>query len=150
MLAVVALLRPTRERVAVAATGAVALAIVLGVQPFFFVANHVPGFAQAHNTRLAIVTLLCIALLAGWGLDDRTPRSRAPGRRSRSRRWSAGLARAGAYPVGEALRVAWGFATPRDVDVLPLASVFIWIPLAALAVALCGSARAGSSRPRSP
>ena len=52
------------------ATGAVALAIVLGVQPFFCVANHVPGFSQAHNTRLAIVTLLCIALLAGWGLDD--------------------------------------------------------------------------------
>ncbi len=47
MLAVAALLKPTRDRFAVAATGAVALAIVLGVQPFFFVANHVPGFPQA-------------------------------------------------------------------------------------------------------
>ena len=40
---------------------------MLGVQPFFVVANHVPGFSQAHNTRLAIVTLLCLALLAGLG-----------------------------------------------------------------------------------
>jgi hypothetical protein len=135
MLACVALLKPTRERVAVAAAGAVALAIVLGVQPFFFVANHVPGFAQAHNTRLAIVTLLCLALLAGWGLDT--------ARRSRPLLVAvalvpvaAGLISAGAYPLGEALKVAWGFATPRDIDVLPLASIFIWIPFAALAVAL--------------
>jgi hypothetical protein len=139
MLAVAALLKPTRERVAVAATGAVALAIVLGVQPFFFVANHVPGFSQAHNTRLAIVTLLCIALLAGWGLDSLRERSRGltaavvlvglvP--------VLAGLARAGAFPVGEAVKVAWGFATPKDVDVLPLASILIWIPFAAAAAAL--------------
>jgi hypothetical protein len=138
MLAVAALLKPTRERVAVAATGAVALAIVLGVQPFFFVANHVPGFSQAHNTRLAIVTLVCIALLAGWGLDSIRP----------SRALTAivvfiglapvlaGLARAGAYPVGAALKVAWGFATPKSTDVLPLASILIWVPFAVLAGAL--------------
>jgi hypothetical protein len=139
MLAVAALLKPTRERVAVAAAGVVSLAIVLGVQPFFFVANHLPGFSQAHNTRLAIVTLSCIALLAGWGLDSLRERSRAltavvllvgllP--------VLAGLARAGAFPVGEAVKVAWGFATPKDVDVLPLASILIWIPFAALAAAL--------------
>ena len=135
MLAAVALLRPTRERVAVAAAGVVSLAVVLGVQPFFFVANHVPGFAQAHNTRLAIVTLLCIALLAGWGLDT-ARRGRALLVVIALAPVVAGLVRAGAYPVREALRVAWGFATPHDVDVLPLASVFIWIPPAALAVAL--------------
>jgi len=135
MLAVVALLKPTRERVAIAVTGAVALAIVLGVQPFFFVANHVPGFAQAHNTRLAIVTLLCIALLAGWGLDT-ARRGRALLVVIALAPVVAGLARAGAYPVREALKVAWGFATPTDVDVLPLASILIWLPFAALAVAL--------------
>ena len=135
MLAVVALLQPTRERVAIAATGAVALAIVLGVQPFFFVANHVPGFSQAHNTRLAIVTLLCIALLAGWGVDT-ARRSRALILFVALAPVVAGLARAGAYPVGEAVKVAWGFATPKNVDVLPLASILIWIPFAALAAAL--------------
>jgi hypothetical protein len=136
MLAGVALLRPTRERVAIAATGAVALAIVLGVQPFFFVANHVPGFAQAHNTRLAIVTLLCIALLAGWGLDTTAPRLRALVVAVAVLPVVAGLIRAGAYPAYDALKVAWGFATPRDIDVLPLASVLTWIPFAALAVTL--------------
>ena len=77
MLAAAALLKPDRERVAVALTGTVALAVVFGVQPFFFVANHLPGFSQAHNTRLAIVTLLSIALLAGWGLDSLRDRSRS-------------------------------------------------------------------------
>ena len=48
----------------------------------------------------------------------------------------AGLARAGAYPVGAALKVAWGFATPKSTDVLPLASILIWIPFAVLAGAL--------------
>jgi hypothetical protein len=136
MLACVALLRPTRERVAIAVAGAVALAIVLGVQPFFFVANHVPGFAQAHNTRLAIVTLLCSALLAGWGLDTVAPRARAVVVAVAVLPVLAGLIRAGAYPAWEAVKVAWGFATPRDVDVLPLASVLIWIPFAVLGVAL--------------
>ena len=63
----------------------------------------------------------------------------------------AGLARAGAYPLGEALRVAWGFATPTRRDVLPLASMFVWIPLAALAVALIWKRAAlAVPSPRSP
>jgi hypothetical protein len=136
MLAGVALLRPTRERVWIAAAGAVALAIVLGVQPFFSVANHVPGFAQAHNTRLAIVTLLCLALLAGWGLDTVAPRARALVVAIAVLPVLAGLIRAGAYPAYDALKVAWGFAAPRDIDVLPLSSVLIWIPFAAFGVAL--------------
>ena len=59
-----------RERIAIAAAGAVALPMVVGVQPLFGIAHHAAGLRQAHNTRLAIVTLLGIALLAGWGLDD--------------------------------------------------------------------------------
>jgi len=138
MLAAAALLRPSRERIAIAATGAVALAIVLGVQPFFWIAGHVPGFGQAHNTRLGIVTLLCIALLAGWGLDSL--------RRSRALTAIvafivlapvlAGLARAGAYPLGDAVKTAWGFVEPTDKAVLPLASILVWIPLAVAAAAL--------------
>jgi hypothetical protein len=130
--------KPSKERIAVAATGAVALLIVLGVQPFFGIANHLPGFNQAHNTRLAIVTLLCMGLLAGWGLDSL--------RRSKLLTGVvvfivvapvlAGLARAGAYPLGAALKSAWGFATPRSEDVLPLASILIWIPFAVAGAAL--------------
>ena len=93
-------------------------AVVLGVQPFFFVANHVPGFSQAHNTRLAIVTLLCIALLAGWGLDslravagaDRDRRLRRASRRC-SRGWR-GPARTRS---ATRCKVAWGFVTPNDI-----------------------------------
>ena len=145
--------RPTRERVAIAAAGAVALAIVLGVQPFFFVANHVPGFAQAHNTRLAIVTLLCLALLAGWGLDTAAPAvARAlRGRRRRRCRSSRGSYAPVRIPRGEALKVAWGFATPRDVDVLPLASCSSGSRLRRSRVALLWQqtalARAGRDRP---
>src|SRR3954452_20029237 len=125
MLAVLSLLRPSKERIAIAAAGAVALAVVLGVQPFFAVVQHIPGFAQAHNTRLAIITLLSVALLAGWGMEETRGR------------WLAvliaivpviaGLARAGAFPVEAALRSAWGFADPANRDLLPLMSIFIWI-----------------------
>jgi hypothetical protein len=131
MLAVLAVLRPSKERIAIAAAGAIALAVVLGIPPFFTIVQHIPGFAQAHNTRLAIVTLLTVALLAGWGLGER-------------RSWLvivvavlpvvAGLARAGAYPVGAALKAV--VAGPESRDVLPLMSIFIWIPFAAAAVAL--------------
>ena len=150
MLAVVALLKPTRERVAIAVTGAVALAIVLGVQPFFFVANHVPGFAQAHNTRLAIVTLLCIALLAGWGLD--TAR-RGPGAAAGDR------ARAGRRGPGPGRRVSGGGGAEgrlglRDADATSTSCRWPRCSSGSRSRRsrwrCCGSARAGSSRRRSP
>ena len=139
MLSCLALLRPSKERLWIAAAGAVALLVVVGQQPLFGIVQAIPGFHQAHNTRLAIVTLLAMALLAGWGLDDlaRLPRRRA-------------LAIAGAIavlpvlivlikhpplPLGSALNAAWGFATP-DRDDLRLMSLLIWLPFAALAVAL--------------
>src|SRR5262249_19573157 len=135
MLAVLTMFRPTKEKIAIAATGAVALLVVLGVPPFFQIVQHIPGFAQAHNTRLAIVTLLSIALLAGYRLCE-VPRAK----------WVvlaivivpilAGLARAGAYPVASALKSAWGFVDPTQKDVLPLMSIFIWIPFAVAAAAL--------------
>lgn len=148
LLAVVAVvLRPVRERVAVAATGVVALLVATGVQPLFAIFTNLPGFGQSHNTRLPVLTLLALALLAGWGLDE--VRERAP-----SRRLLAGLALAAVLPVaivllrapvragaiGDALAVAWGFATPPPVPealtVLPMAAALVWIPLAAAALAL--------------
>ena len=39
-----------------------------------------PGFSAAHNERLLIYFLLCLALLAGWGLDDLTQRCAAAAR----------------------------------------------------------------------
>ena len=125
----------------------------LGVQPFFCDRPATcPGFAQAHNTRLAIVTLLCIALLAGWGLDTgAAPAARWPSSsRSRSRRSLAGLARAGALPGG---RGAEGRLGLRDADDRRRPAAGVDPDLApvrgARGGADRGSGRAGSSRPRS-
>lgn len=140
LAALAVLLKPTRERVIIAAAGAVALLVVVGVEPFFTVVHWLPGFSQAHNTRLAIITLLAVALLAGWGLDSLRPS-----------RWLAPVAVAFVVlPViggwlengrslphfGDALASAWGFVTPTDVEVLPLLSILIWVPFAVAAAVL--------------
>jgi hypothetical protein len=51
LLALIAVLRPTRERIALLATAIVCLAVAAGSPPFFQVANHLPGFSTAINTR---------------------------------------------------------------------------------------------------
>ena len=70
LLAIVALRTPTRERVATAVCGALCMCVVLGIPPVFWVVSRLPVFSSGHNTRLAVLYLLCLALLAGWGLDD--------------------------------------------------------------------------------
>ncbi len=80
MLAVCALvLRPSRERIVVAATGLIALAVAAGIPPFFTVVKALPGFDAARNGRLAVIAVLCVAVLAGWGLDEVTGRSSGAG-----------------------------------------------------------------------
>jgi hypothetical protein len=148
LLAGVALLRPSRERIAVAAAAAVALAVATGIEPLFGIVHALPGFGQSHNTRLGVLVALGLALLAGWGLDDLLR-----GEVRRRRLLAVGLAAAWAAPavaalartpldaglVDDALAVAWGFATPdaaTAVTVLPLAALALWLPLAAAAAAL--------------
>jgi hypothetical protein len=139
MLAPAALiLRPTPTRIAVAVFGALALMVVLGVEPIFSAVTALPGFRTAHNGRMVIFVLFALALLAGWGLDEIT----RPSDVSRARRlMTVGVAAAVfcipfvALPIagaveparfGDALRVAWGFEDPppppggpaRDADVL--------------------------------
>ena len=154
MLAPIALiLRPRVERVAIAVFAAVSIAVVLGLQPFFGVVRRLPGFTSTYNTRLTILFLLCVALLAGWGLDDLI-RRRPWGRRA----WAATAVAGGllVLPVlvvvatggsslrffSRALHVAWGFAQPpgpTSADagpVIHLASLIVWLTLAGAAVAL--------------
>ncbi len=100
LLAALALTRPSRERLAIAAGAAVAMAVVVGVPGIFDAVVALPGFAQAHNSRLAVVAMLAVALLAGWGLDDALDRPRA-------RRWLApALALAVAAPAVAAVAAA--------------------------------------------
>jgi membrane protein YfhO len=153
MLAVIALFRAQVLRVVVALFAALCIAIVLGIQPFFAIASHTPGFDLTYLSRLTILYLLCIALLAGWGLDDLV-------------RWRPSGARAQAvtavattifvlpivivfvtrqstlHVLRQALDISWGFAVapistgPHDVAVVRLAALVVWISVAAVAVIL--------------
>jgi hypothetical protein len=84
MLAAAALiLRPRAERVAVAGAAALLLAVIFGVPPFLQIATRLPLLSLGHNDRLMLLVLACLALLAGWGLDDLLARD-APARRRRA------------------------------------------------------------------
>ena len=90
--------------------------VVLGVPPVFQIVTHLPIFSGGHNGRLAILALLCLALLAGWGLDDLLERPR------RAAVWAAAAifalpiaytvlrGRTALDAVGQGLKTAWGFA----------------------------------------
>ena len=158
MLAGAALvLRRRVERFVVAALGFVALAAATGIPPFFDLVQKLPGFEAVRNGRLAVWAVLCVALLAGWGLDDLTGREFPASRRRMVLAIALGLlalpivivvARADIDPgaLGDALRVAWGFTSPTPAvaptaggqlsDVIKLASLLEWTVLAAAAAAL--------------
>jgi hypothetical protein len=154
MLALWALaVRRTRERLAVAALGAVAIAVVVGIPGIYDLVTALPGFSHAYNTRLIVVGLLALALLAGWGLDEvvagvRRPRLLVAGAAAI---WLAPavvvLARlpgVDATAAGKALAVAWAWADPTPANapvVVPLASLLVWLPVAGLAVALLAARR---------
>lgn len=153
LAAVAVILRPRGERLALALFGLVCALVVFAVPPVFQLVIALPVFESGHNTRLIELSLLCVALLAGWGLDDVVALERP------ARLWMItvagallvavplvvvlGTGRAPLDATPEALRVAWGFANPPiDVsdshagDVIRLGSVFVWLPLAAGALAL--------------
>jgi hypothetical protein len=147
MLAAAApVLRPTLTRVAIAAFGLCALAVVVGGPPIHQIVNALPVFSSAHNGRMIIYYLLAVALLAAYALDDLL----APDRPPRAR-WAVRIAvvlaalplvwlavgRPGLDDLGPALETAWGFATPpADSDVIRLGALVVWLSFAIPAVAL--------------
>lgn len=70
ILVVLALLRPTWERAALALFAFLCGAVVFALSPFSDLANMLPGLSRTDNTRLVIVGLPALALLAGRGFDD--------------------------------------------------------------------------------
>jgi hypothetical protein len=153
MLAIIALFRPRVERVVFAAVAVLSLAVVLGLQPFFLVATHIPGLDFTYLSRFTIVYLLCVALLSGWGFDD------VVGGLVRGRRAQAAVAvavvslvvpvvvvaatgRTSLHYLGQAARVAWLFAAspdlgnPRLPAVFHLTAVLVWITVAGVALVL--------------
>ena len=155
LLAAVALVRrPSVERVAVALFGAFWLAVALGVPPFVQVVTRLPVFNSGHNTRLVVFTMLAVALLAGWGLDELVA-SRGSGRQRR--RVTVAAAALVVVPalvllavspnvlgvLGEGVRVGLLLGDPpgsiRDLaglEILRAASLVLWLALAAAAAAL--------------
>jgi hypothetical protein len=161
MLAAVALLRRrTAERVGVTVFALFCACMVVGIPPVFGVVSSLPGFSAAHNERLLIYFLLCLALLAGWGLDDLSaPALPAP----RFRRVAvAGCAAIFCVPIawlllagtlslhelGNGLNVAWGFVHPplpalgqnpigtATGAIVRDSALLIWLPLAGAALVL--------------
>jgi hypothetical protein len=160
MLAVAApILRPTRARISVALVGAATLAVSTGLPPYQLLVR-LPGFDATNNGRFAVVTVLCLAVLAGWGLDDLTRRGLAVRRRRLVLAAGACLL---ALPVvialgdrefgrgvlGTALKVASGFEdpAPRAAAVVKLASVLEWAVLGGVALVLLGLRLRGRLRP---
>jgi hypothetical protein len=156
MLAVAALvLRPTVERMSVALFGGLWLALALGVPPLLQIITRLPVFSSGHNTRLVVITMLALALLAGWGVDDLSQSRRfEPSRRRLALTLSAvvlvlplviAIAVRGSTPgvLGDALRVAWLFAdsptqvtNPDHIAVIRLATLIVWLTLAGCGLAL--------------
>jgi Bacterial membrane protein YfhO len=143
--------RPTLQRLGVALFGAALLAIVLGVWPFPEIAQHIPVARTGNSLRASVILMLCLGLLAGWGLDDLLE-----GRASR-RNVVLGIALAllaapalvlaargelSAGLLGRAMKIAWGFAwptPPADADTITairMASLIVWLSFMGAACAL--------------
>ena len=160
MLAAAALvLRPRFERVCVALFGGLWLAVLFGVPPFLQIVTRLPVFSSGHNSRLIVLYVLALALLAGWGLDDLVEGAW----RERGRRLTLALAGAAVLlpalfivaarrtsfsAIGDAIEVAWAFVDPPGVylnpnggracvepciepgNVIRLASLIVWLTVA--------------------
>ena len=150
MLAAAALVvRRSWERVVVALAGAVALAVSTGLPPLYDLVVKLPGFDATNNGRFAVISVLCLAVLAGWGLDELTAKDAAVRRRAvvlgvASALFALPLVIAladrefGRHALGEALKVAWAFQDPEvgAAAVIKLASVLEWLVLGAAALVL--------------
>ena len=162
MLAAAALvIRPTLQRIAVALFAVFALMIVLGLPPVFHLVTSLPGFSAAHNERLLIYFLLCMGLLAGWGLDELSARNPLAERRRRfvlvsstgiflvPFAWMALKHTLSTHSLGTALDVAWGFAHPPALPsglvnlsttpqaaIIRMSALLQWVPLAGVGLAL--------------
>jgi hypothetical protein len=157
-------IRPTALRIATAAWGALWMAVLLSIPPFLQIVTRLPVFSSGHNSRLAVLVVFPLALLAGFGMDDLL----GGGLSQRSRRLvlalGAGLLvlpllymlQAEGVVLGqlkEAIKIAWGFINPPGVsladnggrqcvpcdsagDAIRLSALVIWLTLAGAALLL--------------
>lgn len=166
-------LRRRAEQLALVVFALFCLCLIVHIDPLFSLVTSLPVFSAVHNERLAIYVLLCLALLAGWGLDELSGGISLPALGRRRLAAIAGgailcipvvwMVLAGTldlHQLWRGLRVAWGFEHPPapTFGVDPAGSVTgaivrdsaleMWLPLAGAALALV-LARL-RSRPRMP
>jgi hypothetical protein len=156
MLAIGAVVaRPTFQRVGLAAFGALLLAIAVGVPPLPQIASAIPIVKTSNHLRVVVILMLCLALLAGFGLDD------LAGRRLRRHRAVLGVAAAllvlpvlvlaargelSAGLVSRALEVAAGIDWPApppegdDLTAIRMGSLAVWLVFAGPALLLLAAA----------
>jgi hypothetical protein len=161
MLATIALiLRPSRGRFLIAAMAIALMMVVVAWGPVFTIVVHLPIFSSGHNLRLAVLALLCLALLAGFGLDDLLARVGSLRRRQVALgsavlifvaplAWAVVLGKTSWGTALHGLDVAWGFVHP-DIhwpslpDVVRSSALWIWLGVAGgglIVVALATLAR---------
>lgn len=156
MLAPAALLiRPTATRIAVAVYAVFCVIMVVGIPPVFDLFEQLPGFSSTHQQPMIAFFVLCMGLLAGWGLDELSerraelPRERlvlavAVGVFCLPLAWMLGAGRLTATGVRTALEVAWGFSDPPvstsgespAADIVRMSGLLQWLPLAGLGLLL--------------
>jgi hypothetical protein len=136
------------QRLFFAAVAVVALAISFGLPGLFDLVKALPILGQANNTRMAVLYLFAVALLAGFGVDDLRAGRATAGRRRTLLGVAAGLAVLPLLAV--ALRdmpppgaVARGVAAALglrsangDIDVIHARALVWWVVFAGLALAL--------------
>ena len=152
-------LRPRPASFLVAGSVALLLAVILGAEPIHGLINGLPLIGGLKHGRLVILVLVCLAVLAGWGLDELAEQW-PTGRSGRSLlalcgvlvclpvvwmtlRGDLGVGMAGRF--GEAFRVGWLFGEPAShhfesstkvSEIVRLASLMEWLVLAGAGVAL--------------
>jgi hypothetical protein len=150
--------RPTLQRVGLAAFGALLLAIAIGVPPLPQIASAIPIVKTGNHLRVVVILMLCLALLAGFGLDD------LAGRRVQRHRAVLLVAAAlfvlpvlvlaargqlSAELIPRALEVAAGIDWPSpppegdDLTAIRMGSLVVWLVFAGLAVLLLAATLRG-------
>ena len=157
LVAAALILRPKVERVAIALFGLLWFAVVLSVPPFLQIVSRLPVFNSGHNTRLIILTMFSVALLAGWGFDDLTDRESVPRRRRNLLLGVTGallvvplivgaaLQHPTLHALKEGIKIAWLFADPPGefaypigADVIRWSAIVLWGTFAGAALLLLG------------
>jgi Bacterial membrane protein YfhO len=145
------IVRPKLQRVGLAVFALFLLAVVLGVWPVPEIARHIPVIRSGNHLRVVFILMLCLALLAGWGLDELT--ERVPPRRHIVLALALGLlvlpvlillARDDLtrHALGDALNVfanrSWPTPPPdtHGLHTIRMASLIAWLVFMGLAVLL--------------